>query len=556
MFYIAPAWTNEIKELNHDPLKNLVSLLDDGGKPVKLMVLNFIPKLRYILHVNGLTNLPFWNLWDAILVIERIDGMPLGPESFEWPDDIRMVRGLHSMVGYRGNELAAETVKNPQGFIQTVKFLGSENNRFDIFDDRGFKVSTKYMIDDRVIKQEWFNEVGQRILRYEPDNEAPVKILSNFSNFKHSEYASLDDLFLEFVNKKFADEFDEKKDNLIASSSERIRSLMVKIQKQMPVAYLLDHQGKVSSEDIQKLVPQIEGSTNFVIPNYALFEQIQLKVSEPNQSHLDLGYPYGADMRLGNSNEERQLIIYWNIGDANDDQNVVETSNELMDYYLEHENMGLIVSTLKDSDADIVCSEVLKRIFAHYDFLDENEDRGNLNEILFNTNNEKEMQELLFKIWGRMRKEWELKHPVKDGKITVEKGEEPESEKIDWDSFKLVVSSILIRKNPRDYQIFDDLARTRIMVDMGDPYDARMQFNAISTGIPQINMVESPFVINRENGWIVTKEQSLSQGLDFYLKKLGNWNVALVNTAKYMEQLEFRRQSDWWERRMRYDNQR
>ena len=556
MFYIAPAWTNEIKELNHDPLKNLVSLLDDGGKPVKLVVLNFVPNLRYILHVNGLTNLPFWNLWDAILGIERTDGMPLGPESFEWPDDIRMVRGLQSMLGYRGNELVVETTKNQQGFIQTARFFGSEGNRFDIFDDRGFKASTKYMAGDRVIKQDWFNEVGQRILRYEPGNEVPVKILSNFKHFKHSEYDSLDDLFLEFINKKFTDEFDEKKDNLIASSSERIRSLMVKIQKQVPVAYLLDHQGKISSEDIQKLVPQIEGSTNLVIPNYALFEQIQLKVSESNQSHLDLGYPYGADMRLGNSNEERQLIIYWNIGDANNDQNVVETSDELMDYYLEHKNIGLIVSTLKDSDADIVCSQILKRIFAHYDFLDENEDRGSLSEILFKPNNGKEIQELLFKIWGRMQKEWELKHPVKDGKVTVKKGDKPESEKIDWDCFKLVVSSILIRTKPRDYQIFDDLARTRIMVDMGDPYDARMQFNAISTGIPQINKVESPFVINRENGWIVTKEQSLSQGLDFYLEKLGNWNVALVNTAKYMEQLEFRRQSDWWERRMHYDDQR
>lgn len=31
MFYIAPAWTNDIKELNHDPLKNLISLLNSGG---------------------------------------------------------------------------------------------------------------------------------------------------------------------------------------------------------------------------------------------------------------------------------------------------------------------------------------------------------------------------------------------------------------------------------------------------------------------------------------------------------------------------------------------
>lgn len=43
MFYIAPAWTNNIEELNRDLLKNVMSLLVDGDKPVKLLVLNFYP---------------------------------------------------------------------------------------------------------------------------------------------------------------------------------------------------------------------------------------------------------------------------------------------------------------------------------------------------------------------------------------------------------------------------------------------------------------------------------------------------------------------------------
>ena len=123
MFYIAPAWTNNIEELNRDPLKNVMSLLVDGDKTVKLLVLNFLPNLRYLLHVNGLTNLPFWNLWDAILNIERTDGMPLGPESLEWPADIRTAQGTRSVVGYRGNKLAARVIGNEQGFIQAVEYL-------------------------------------------------------------------------------------------------------------------------------------------------------------------------------------------------------------------------------------------------------------------------------------------------------------------------------------------------------------------------------------------------------------------------------------------------
>lgn len=553
MFYIAPAWTNDIKELNHDPLKNLISLLDSGDKPVKLLVLNFLPNLRYLLHVNGLTNLPFWNLWDAILGIERTDGIPLGPESVEITDDVRIVQGPWAMLGYRGNELAVTLVGNDQGFVQTVENFEGGKHFFDIYDDRGFKASTKYMEEDRIIRQDWFDEVGQCVLRYEPDSKVPVRILSNYDNFNHTEYASLDDVYLEFVNKKFTNEFDSQKDGLIASSGEKIRPLMLKIQKQMPVTYLLDHQGTVDSTDIKKLTPQIRGAASFVVPNYALFEQFQLETDERSQGHLELGYPYGADMRLGNSNEERQLIIYWNIGDANDDASISNVCDELLNYYLKYENMGLIISTLDEGKANLISSAIINKIITQYNFLTEDEDRELLDKILRNPSNGLDVQNLVGQVKFRLWEQWQIEHPLKDGEIKVMDGEDVPSETVDWERFTSDIANILIRIEPQDYQIFDDLSRARILVDMGKPYDARMQFNAISAGIPQINNVESPFVIDQENGWIVKEGHSLTQGLDFYLQKLGNWNVALVNTAKYMEQLEFRRQSDWWERRIHYE---
>ncbi|MCI1548159.1 MAG: accessory Sec system glycosyltransferase Asp1 [Pediococcus acidilactici] len=347
-------------------------------------------------------------------------------------------------------------------------------------------------------------------------------------------------------------EFNSQTDGLIASSSKKIRPLMIKIQKQMPVTYLFDHQGKVNSKDIQELVPQIRGTNSFVVPNYALFEQFQLETDERSQGHLELGYPYGAHMRLGNSNEERQLIIYWNIGDANEDASVVNVCDELMDYYLNSENIGLIISTLEEKKANIVAAKITRRILKQFDFLIE-EDGDALNKILRKSNNVKEVQSLINQIKIRLWKRWEIEHPVVNEKIVATIDDAPQSETIDWEKFTLTISSIAIREEPRDYQIFDDLARARILVDMGEPYDARMQFNAISAGIPQINKIESPFVIDRANGWIVKEGHSLTQGLEFYLGKLGNWNVALVNTAKYMEQLEFRRQADWWERRMHYE---
>ncbi|MEE6725946.1 accessory Sec system glycosyltransferase Asp1 [Pediococcus acidilactici] len=290
-----------------------------------------------------------------------------------------------------------------------------------------------------------------------------------------------------------------------------------------------------------------------MVPNYALFEQFQLETDERSQGHLELGYPYGADMRLGNSNEERQLIIYWNIGDANDDASISNVCGELLNYYLKYENMGLIISTLDEGKANLISSAIINKIITQYNFLTEDEDRELLDKILRNPSNGLDVQNLVGQVKFRLWEQWQIEHPLKDGEIKVMDGEDVPSETVDWERFTSDIANILIRIEPQDYQIFDDLSRARILVDMGKPYDARMQFNAISAGIPQINNVESPFVIDQENGWIVKEGHSLTQGLDFYLQKLGNWDVALVNTAKYMEQLEFRRQSDWWERRIHYE---
>ncbi|MEE6725947.1 accessory Sec system protein Asp1, partial [Pediococcus acidilactici] len=83
---------------------------------------------------------------------------------------------------------------------------------------------------------------------------------------------------LEFVNKKFTNEFDSQKDGLIASSGEKIRPLMLKIQKQMPVTYLLDHQGTVDSTDIKKLTPQIRGQLALWFPIMHFLNNFSLKL--------------------------------------------------------------------------------------------------------------------------------------------------------------------------------------------------------------------------------------------------------------------------------------
>lgn len=544
-----PAWENEVSELNRDLLKNLTNVFVGGKKSVKLAVLNFLPNLRYLLHVNGLTNYEYWNIWDAILGIERVDGMPLGPEALDLPQGVRLINAMTSMDAYEGSKLYARIIRSSEGYLSEVQFMNPQNRHTDVYDDRGFKVCTNYYENEEVVRQEWFNECNQLIVRYEPKAKVAVQILGNYSNFEKRQHKTLNELLMEFVNSFFEEHFDPTQDRLIASTNLKIRPLMVEIQKRLPVTYLLDHLGPMDTTTVETLQPQIQGAFKFVVPNYVIFQQIKSSVAEPAQKALKLGYPYGTENRLGNSNEESKMFIYWHIDESTNDTTYSQFAEKLIDYSLEHENVGLQVAALNDRQANLVFNYLCQALKNKYTFLDLEQDQDLIWKIVFGREDTDAIGKLLMQL--KFRLGMNLKH---DPETNPQKlADSARFKKINWKKVMEDITETIIRVNSRDNEIYRNLARSRVLVDVGSPYNTRMQFNAISAGIPQIVNVDSPFIINRKNGWIINEKQSLSQGLDFYLQELGNWNKSLVATTKYMEQLTLKRQADWWERRTKYE---
>ena len=549
MFYIMPAWENEVSELNRDLLKNLTNVFVGGKKSVKLAVLNFLPNLRYLLHVNGLTNYEYWNIWDAILGIERVDGMPLGPEALDLPQGVRLINAMTSMDAYEGSKLYARIIRSSEGYLSEVQFMNPQNRHTDVYDDRGFKVCTNYYENEEVVRQEWFNECNQLIVRYEPKAKVAVQILGNYSNFEKRQYKTLNELLMEFVNSFFEEHFDPTQDRLIASTNLKIRPLMVEIQKRLPVTYLLDHLGPMDTTTVETLQPQIQGAFKFVVPNYVIFQQIKSSVAEPAQKVLKLGYPYGTENRLGNSNEESKMFIYWHIDESTNDTTCSQFAEKLIDYSLEHENVGLQVAALNDRQANLVFNYLCQALKNKYTFLDLEQDQDLIWKIVFGREVTDAIGKLLMQL--KFRLGMDLKHASETNPQKL--ADSARFKKINWKKVMEDITETIIRVNSRDNEIYRNLARSRVLVDVGSPYNTRMQFNAISAGIPQIVNVDSPFIINRKNGWIINEKQSLSQGLDFYLQELDNWNKSLVATTKYMEQLTLKRQADWWERRTKYE---
>lgn len=68
----------------------------------------------------------------------------------------------------------------------------------------------------------------------------------------------------------------------------------------------------------------------------------------------------------------------------------------------------------------------------------------------------------------------------------------------------------------------------RIIIDVCENPDVYTQIAGISTGIPQINIIETMNVEHKKNGIILNKGYSIEDAINYYFTGLKNWNDSLV----------------------------
>jgi accessory secretory protein Asp1 len=534
MFYIAPGWENEIKELTQDLLNELIGLLREGRRPLRIIILNFLPNLRYILHENMLTSARYWSVWDAILDVQKANGMPLTPEELDLPADVELVYSKRSVSIYRHDQFYGKININNRGFVSEVQITDAQNPHTDVYDDRGFKVQTNYYQGSTVMATDWFNEAGDLIVQWELMRDQQVQIMAEHDRFAQRTYENLDQLLAEFVDKMLTADFDSATDALVASIDQRPRELMMWLQNRMPVNYVLGHAGYLDSDRIEAITPQIQGSRYLFVDNQYTLEQLRNELDPATQEHVRGGYPYGTQMRLGNSNEERNSIIYWKLGPRTTDSMRDQAMDVFFDYLAEHDDVGLLVQTSSYANRELIIDRAIRTLRQNFDYLTDKE-QGLLEDIMRGDNRATLIEKLTQQLQARHFKE-QKKAGVK------------EIEFLELNDLYQALMTVEIRVNPKSYVIFAELNRARVLVDLGEPYNTAMQLSAISAGIPQINLFESPLVIDHQNGWVLHHGQTLVQGLDYFLQELGNWNQALVESVQFMEKFSMTHQANWWEK--------
>jgi hypothetical protein len=102
---------------------------------------------------------------------------------------------------------------------------------------------------------------------------------------------------------------------------------------------------------------------------------------------------------------------------------------------------------------------------------------------------------------------------------------------------------------PLDRQtvLIQTIAKSRVLIDLGDRINRHISSEAVSSGVPQINRIANPNTTHKVNGYIVKDSTEIKDALDYFLVGLQNWDGSLIRYAQLKAQYSDRQVLAQWE---------
>ncbi|HAT55286.1 MAG TPA: accessory Sec system protein Asp1 [Lactobacillus sp.] len=549
MLYLVPSWNTQIEEFTADPIISLYQIFQDHGDAVNLMMLDFRPLLRYQLNVNNLSNASYWCVWDDILNITVDSGMPLSIEDIDLPDGSEFTYSAFSALVYLHDQYLAEVKFSKEHFVDQVIFeqLDSQLTEIDQYDDRGFIACKKYVDGNQgVISQIWFNQLGVPILKYNRLESPSVQVLNdNEHRFDCGTYDDINDVIMEFTQKHLRTRKGTSNPVILADFTGHDVRLLSKISHIFPVNLLStqinDPRMKANQGEVVRL---ISDCSTFFVDSQQLQDYWHsfLKERKVHKNSI-LGYPYATELRLGESNEEEKMPIYWHsyTDQPNDRATVVRA---VLNQIINDEQYFLVAETGSEATERDISHRILEILREKFSKIDISDDEAFF-QIVSNSNHD-HLDDLLHRLLGN-----QLASVAVSGDNSNETDEvadkNVESEK---EAFLKILFNIHLSTNFSHTRMLKQLNHARVLVDVGSYNNRYLLMQAVSAGVPLILKYSDEMVKNKGNGWILSDEQSLNAGLDYFLQNLRHWNQSLVDSTKLIGQYTVDRQYEYWKGRL------
>ncbi|VTS33865.1 glycosylation associated protein, mature Fap1 export and glycosylation,gap1 [Streptococcus pseudoporcinus] len=492
MYHFIPAWyqkdrlwyddTNEWTHVNHylqfDDSVNHIKVFHENQEKVRIMILNYSPHLRSFLHQKGLLEVETWSLFDHLQNCQESKFSPLDWRSLNWPAEATFLYSPFTVSVLVHDCLYArlQFVTNSNLF-QIIRFEkdGKRVKEQLVFDDRGFLSSILYFKNGQANYQDYVNQAGLWCLREYLDQAVADRIIINPKQvpfLKQKSYKNWENLISEMLEEEIATT--HPSDVFVIASHQQHNTFFKSIARPTVFSF---YQNRQKLDSLSSAEKEAFADAQFLVSdtekNVAALQSLAKEKSLPPIIQLS---PFDSSFDLGLSIRQKVLEIYF----------LVDTVGE--------EDMKAILTLLFK---EIAKNELLTLKLATYQRYGERVTK---------------LQDLL---------ETYLENYIPNQLSTKE-------DSLPDKNAEEAVSRADILMITEENHIISAFKRSRIVLDFGLEPDLYHQIAAISSGIPQINNVQTAYVSHKENGYIASQIDEISKGLDYYLKGLSHWNQSLV----------------------------
>ncbi len=504
MFYFVPAWYDQNRkwfrhtpywfrvsqQMTFDDTVNQIKMFQGAQEDTGLLMLNYNPQLRYYLHKQDLLGTVYWSFFDDIQNVNQHETNPLTVKDLNWPDDIEVVFSPFAQLIRQNGQTLAHVHFAENGNLLSIDY--HEAGRLDriyYFDDRGFLSSVCFYDEkEQPLFHEYLNPKGVWQVR-EDLRHGKEKIMVNpqaDSHFQQSVYGSWEELMVERLQ-FFEVKYCHTKDCFVIASHPQHNQLLSQIfpNYQRVFSFFGNRYNPALDETFGELVEQ----ASLLITDKKSTEKAlrhQLTVQGLPMKQILLISPFDTRLRLGHSQHEKQLIIYF-----------------LIDQLEE----GVFDSTLPVLLQEMETNPLIHLEIVSYDL-------------------SRNMQELATKIDRLIFQQYQTDlffEQVPDvGENQIDEAEEVENQRIRC--------QVLTNET----QIIKQLDKARLVMDFSPIPDLYTQIASISAGVPQVNLYPTEYVEHQKNGWLLDKPEDVSHPIHFYFDGLANWNQALVYAVEKM----------------------
>lgn len=502
MYYFVPSWyrrnrtwlsygqiwflNNGLIHFDFDDSINQIRMFKDEGKPVKILTLGYFPSIGNFLFRHNILDAEIDNIFDQMQGIHEDQVIrSVNYLDFNWPRDCAFVYNGFNILVYREDELYARIRMGVTGNLIQIEFVRlGYKYRTMFFDSRGFLSSIlNYDSEGRFQDQFFLNPEGKEVFRSNQDDTITI-LPAGQANFRKTRYDSMNEMIGEHLDRYLAKHLQPKDTFFIAASRRHDQ-------------FLLD---RLKDKDCHKVISYYGHRTKFDDPHvFETARQADMVIADSNyianlmkqngvKRILQLP-PLDTNLSMGESDRERLLKVMFMVG-------------------------GLPKEILKEAIHQMFnvmeANKLVEINFANYAGFDQ-----------FSM-----IKDLLDQELRKREKTSYQYYFLRSNQSLPEGMEAAAGNENDEEEVKQRVRRINYITIHSDNDLIRLLKPMRLIVDLSTRPEIFLQVVGISTGIPQINRVESAYVDNGKNGLQIGQVTELAGAMRYYLDGLNNWNRA------------------------------